>query len=276
MQVPPPSDPPATPLATLGDDLILLSVRPRDGKLLPGQRLAFGLAAAELARLAVVGRITVTRDQIIVVDPARTGQDDLDDLLAALAGDGPPAHPAIWLGLPRPDILDVSLNRLVAAGTLSEKRPGSLRAWPVAGSRAGTRRFTTLATGRAADVSARLDAIARSGDGWLAPAQLALGGLAAAIGLPRFRYPGRDGRPQRDRLARIATHIAPAENGKLRPAQPAAETDSPDARTSIYAITWAALLAARNLATRPARASGRGFSNWTAIHPSGRASDRRP
>jgi hypothetical protein len=283
MQVPPTSDPaaepPATPLATLGEDLILLSVRPGDGKLLPGKRLAFGLAGAELARLAVIGRITVTRDEIIVVDPADTGQDDLDELLERLAGAGPPPHPATWIGLSRADLLDVSLNRLVAAGTLSERRPAIGRAWFVAGSRAGTRRFTILATGRAADAGARLDTIARSGDVSLASAQLAqlaLGGLAAAIGLPRFRYPGRDGRPERDHLAGIATRIAPAENGKRRPAEAAAEIGSPDARTSVYAISWATLLAARNLAPRPARTSGRGFSNWTAIHPPGPAADRRP
>ena len=277
MQVPPTSDPaaepPATPLATLGEDLILLSVRPGDGKLLTGKNLAFGLAGAELARLAVMSRITVTRDQIVVVDPAGTGQDDLDGLLAALAGGGPPPHPATWIGLSRADLLDVCLNRLVAAGTVTERRPSTLRAGFVGGSRVGSRRFTTVATGRAAHAGARLDAIARSGDVSLAPAQLALGGLAAAIGLPRFRYPGRDGRPERNRLAGIATHIAPAENGKRRPVEDA-ETSSPDARTSVYAISWAALLAARNLAPRPSRTSRRNLSNWTALHPPGPASDR--
>jgi Golgi phosphoprotein 3 (GPP34) len=285
------------PLASLGPDLVLLSVRPRDGKLLAGRRLEFGLAASELARLAALGRITVTRDQMTVRDPAPTGHPELDAALAALAQGWPPPRPATWLSLPRAGLRDDYLDRMVAARILAERPPGVLRtaivrsavvsaAVPGAAARrswpgARGRRFAVLAPAEAADARSRLDALARpgredrSGEAAPDPGQLALGGLAAAIGLPRFLYPGRAARPERDRLTRIATRIAPARNGRPLPAPPAppapAEPASPAAASAMYAISWAALLAASN---QTPRSRGGSLSTWSAIRPQDTTSGR--
>jgi hypothetical protein len=46
---------------SLGEDLVLLSIRPDKGSVMTGERIGFGLMGSELVRLAAAGRIDIQR-----------------------------------------------------------------------------------------------------------------------------------------------------------------------------------------------------------------------
>lgn len=94
-------------LSTLGEDLLLLSVRPGDG------------------RIATSGRIDIVKDRIIVRDTTPTGDAELDTALQSFTLARRPRRPKTWVGHPRRAILDTYLARLLAAGALSAETRGS-------------------------------------------------------------------------------------------------------------------------------------------------------
>jgi hypothetical protein len=51
---------------TLGEDLVLLSIRPDQGLLLRRRSLEFGLMGSEFVRLAALGRIAITREGVVI------------------------------------------------------------------------------------------------------------------------------------------------------------------------------------------------------------------
>ena len=63
-------DPPVSgsALAALGEDLFLLSIRRRDGKLLTRGRIDSALMASELIRLAAAGRAWIAEGRIVTGD----------------------------------------------------------------------------------------------------------------------------------------------------------------------------------------------------------------
>ncbi len=181
----------ADALSGLGEDLILLSVRPRDGVLITFNRLTYGLMGSELIRLTALGRVNVDDRQITVLNQIPTGDDELDAALASLAS-GKPVRPRNWVGRPRPGIRKSYLDRLVKAGLLrqtSGRSPARAR-WAVPQS---------PRIDRARD---RLDAIAHS-TGPVDLAQAAFGGLVHAINLDAHLYPRFADRPVRRRLREI-------------------------------------------------------------------------
>ena len=61
---------------TLGEDLVLLSIRPDNGTIATKSRLGYGLRGSELVRLAATGRVGITGDRIVVLKrPAKIAYD---------------------------------------------------------------------------------------------------------------------------------------------------------------------------------------------------------
>ena len=190
-------------LAALGEDLFLLSIRRRDGKLLTRGRIDSALMASELIRLAAAGRAWIAEGRIAARDQTATGDPELDAALLSLAGATSPPRPETWVGLPRRGIRAAYAARLTSAGVL---RLGS--SWVIGTPRyhVGAPRYHVTDASRVTVARSRLDAVTqssgpRSDPG---PAQAALAGLASAIGLGDVLYPGREGRAQRTRMAHIA------------------------------------------------------------------------
>ena len=191
-------------LAALGEDLFLLSIRPRDGKLMTRGRIDSALMASELIRLAAAGRAWIAEGRIVARDRTATGDAELDAALLSLAGAAVPPRPETWVGLPRRGIRAAYAARLTSAGALRLESSRVL----------GTPRYRVTDPSRAAAARSRLDAVTQSAGppppappgrqgrsgppGRRAdPAQAALAGLASAIGLGDVLYPGREGRASR-------------------------------------------------------------------------------
>jgi hypothetical protein len=196
-------------LAALGEDLFLLSIRPRDGKLMTRGRIDSGLMASELIRLAAAGRAWIDEGRIVAPDRTATGDAELDAALLSLAGSVVPPRPETWVGLPRRGIRAAYAARLTSAGALRLESSRVL----------GTPRYQVIDASRAAAAWSRLGAVVQSAatpaagtptagsPAAGAPADLApvaLAGLARAIGLGDGLYPGREGRASRARMAQIA------------------------------------------------------------------------
>jgi len=181
-------------LAALGEDLFLLSIRPRDGKLMTWGRIDLGLMGSELVRLAAAGRAGIAEGRIVVLDRTATGDTELDAALLSLIDARLAPRPEPWVGLPRRGIRDAYAARLVSAGVLRAKPSRII----------GASRYVILDSSQVAAARSRLDAITQSSGRPAGSAQAALGGLACAIGLGGVLYPGRPGRDRRARLAEIA------------------------------------------------------------------------
>jgi hypothetical protein len=217
-------------LAALGEDLFLLSIRPRDGKLMTRGRIDSALMASELVRLAAAGRAWITEGRIVAEDRTATGDAELDAALLSLAGAAFPPRPETWVGLPRRGIRAAYAARLISAGLLRLEPSRVL----------GTPRYQVTGPSRVAAARSRLDAVTRSAGGPPAggppaePAQTALAGLASAIGLADVLYPGREGRAPRTRMARIARQQVIAQAAVARDSgialMPSAPATGPAAR----------------------------------------------
>jgi len=208
-------------LAALGEDLFVLSVRRRDGKLLTRGRIDSALMASELIRLAAAGRAWIAGGRIVAQDQTATGDPELDAALRSLAGAASPPRPETWVGLPRRGIRAAYAARLASAGTL---RLESSRVLGIRRLHVGTPRYRVIDASRVTAARSRLDAVTQSAGPSAAappsagpqysgspatglradPAQAALAGLASAIGLGDVIYPGREGRVSRARMAQIA------------------------------------------------------------------------
>lgn len=223
---------------TLGEDLVLLSIRPDNGTIATKSRLGYGLRGSELVRLAASGRVGITGDRIVVLDGQPTGDEKLDAALASLARARRPPRPKTWVGHPESHIVDTYLARLAATGAIRPDRRTLLGFIPAL-------RWRIADTARAADARARLDAIAHA-TGPVDTAQAAFAGLASASGLGPVLYPGMGHRHLRKRLERIA-------KGELtRPATQAGQGAQAATGASVDAAARAAARAATDAATEAA------------------------
>ena len=199
----------------LGEDLFLLSIRQRDGKLLTRGRIDSALMASELIRLAAAGRAWIAEGRIVARDQTVTGDPELDAALPSLAGATFPPRPETWVGLPRRGIRAAYAARLTSAGAL-RLEPGRVLGL---GLQSVARATALDDASRVAAARSRLDAVAQSARAALGPKsrraashraavrprrRAALAGLASAIGLGDVVYPGREGRAPRARMAEIA------------------------------------------------------------------------
>jgi pyruvate/2-oxoglutarate dehydrogenase complex dihydrolipoamide acyltransferase (E2) component len=243
---------------SLGEDLILLSIRPEKGTLATIQRIGFGLMGSELVRLAATGRIDIQKGRILVLNHAATGDAELDVALGSLARSRRPARATQWVGHPRRGILDTYLRRLMTRGVVRPER------------RFLRKRYFIADPARAADARVRLDAIAHS-SGMIDTGQAAFGGLAHAVGLGDLLYRGRGARPLRKRLAEVAkgqwTAAAVSQAGADAARSAAAATEAA-AQAATRAAMQAASQAAMQAATQAAAQAATQAATDAAIHAS--------
>jgi len=236
-------------IATLGEDLVLLTLQQGGGRLAAQHVTGIGLMGAELVRLAASGRIDIASARIQVLDPAPTGDAEADAALAGLAAQKRPPRAKAWCSRPRRGICDAYLARLAAAGAITmqeQTRLGFIR----------VRRWQVTDPARAQAARARLDAIANSA-GEVDLAQAAFGGLAHAIGLAGRLYPGKDGRAARKRLEAVADGGVTAE-----PAGHAAPH-------AVHAASHAAVSAAVHSATHAAVSAAHSAHSASSGHAGG-------
>ena len=149
---------PGSALAALGEDLFLLSIRRRDGKLLTRGRIDSALMASELIRLAAAGRAWIAEGRIVARDQTATGDPELDAALLSLAGATFPPRPETWLGLPRRGIRAAYAARLTSAGVLRVES----RVLGTARYHVGIPRYRVIDASRVAAARSRLDAVTQS------------------------------------------------------------------------------------------------------------------
>jgi hypothetical protein len=246
-------------METLGDDLILLSIR-TDGVIGTAAKLRFGLSGAELVRLAALRRVDIERGRIIILDETPTGDALLDEALLSMAGGRRPPAAKAWVAHQRGDLTRRYLERLAGAGTIRAEHRKALGFIPKT-------RWTVLNAERLAAARARLDAIAYGPDGTDA-GQAALAGLASAIGLPSLIYPGFAGRAARKRVAAAGKSGGPAAHATKTAADAARGSGgTPEAATqaavsaAAHAATQAAVHASIDAATHAAVAAAAAASD---------------
>src|SRR5262245_15074544 len=243
-------------LESLGEDLLLLSIRPDRGRIGNADKIDFGLMGSELVRLAALGRVEVAGERIAVRDAAPTGDVELDAALMSLTEAARPPKATAWVGKPRRGIRAAYVGRLARAGVI-QLEPARFLGIP-------TRPRLHLAdAGRAADARARLDAIALS-SGPVDVTQAAYGGLAHATGLASLLYRGRDGRQARNRLAEVAKGASAAPDAVTRAASDAAVRAASDA--AVQAANDAAVEAAVHAASTAAVHAAVHAANHAASH----------
>jgi hypothetical protein len=242
---------------TLGEDLVLLSIRPDNGTIATKSRLGYGLRGSELVRLAATGRVGITGDRIVVLDGQPTGDEQLDAALASLAGARRPPRPKTWVGHPGSQIVNTYLARLAATGAIRPERGTVLAFVPVV-------RWRIADSARAADARARLDAIARA-TGPVDTAQAAFAGLASASGLGPVLYPGWANRQLRRRLERIAKGELSQGTGVAPTAQATRAADAAG-RAAAQSATDAAVQSATDAATAAATQAATHAAVSAAVH----------
>ncbi|SDO10629.1 GPP34 family phosphoprotein [Actinacidiphila guanduensis] len=179
---------------TLADDLALLALDPAKRRIRAAGRLPFALRAAELAELALAGRIELTR-RIEVRDSARMADRRLDNTLQALARTTPAPLLDTWLRTTPRGLAGEYVSRLEDRRTVKVRRVRE---------RGGRTRTDILAVDRERRdaVLARLDAAVRSRQP--AEADRCLAVLVHACGLGAHLYGRLTGRAARRRLAALA------------------------------------------------------------------------
>lgn len=176
---------------SLAEDLVLIAIDLRNGRIRRYEYLHYGITGAGFVVLAEAGHIDVSGDQIVVTSPAAvTGDPDLDITLAALAAARRVPKLKRWVGRLRRRTVRKYLTRLAQAGAIERKR-GVLT------------RYQVIDTARAALLRARLDSVAL-GAGPADSVEQTYGALVAAVGLAEHLYRGKENRAARGRLLEVA------------------------------------------------------------------------
>jgi hypothetical protein len=251
----------------LSEDLLLLAVS-SDGTLVLPTKLRFGLAGSELVRLAAAGRVDIERRRILIRDSAPTGDPLLDEALASMAGGWREPTAKAWVARDRRGLVERYLTRAEATGIIRAHRRKALGFIPVT-------RWAVLDGARAAQARARLeDAAAVTGTP--GPAQAALAGLASAIDVTKYVFPGRAGTAARKRLRAMAKHEPTAAGattavigaaGAQHAATDAATGAAIDA--AVRAATDAAVSAAVDAATQAAISAATDAAHHAGGHGGG-------
>ena len=241
-------------METLGEDLVLLALRP-NGTMHAQQKLRFAVAESELLRLAALGRVEIVAGRVFLLDVTTTGHPLLDEALLDLGrrGGGEPAQ--AWIARARPGLRERYLAHLAAQEAVRVERHRALGLFRVS-------RWHVLDLGRVGEIRARLDRIAAS-TGELTPEQAAFAGLVHVAGLDVALYPAGAGAAARARLRQIA---------RKRPVDtiaPSAPTDP--ANWLVTAVVMASLDAAApasvsNAASHSDAGASAGHHNNTPQH----------
>jgi hypothetical protein len=184
---------------TIGDDLLLLAINPRDGRVQAAEHMETALRGAEALDLTLARRVAVADGRIAVADPRPIGHPLADRALATLYAEGGVIWlPAWFAGRPtEPAVLNQYVALLADRGVIRIDRRGD-------GGRTRTR-LEPVDLERCAYVRNRIENVASAGD-------RALGSVVHACGLDEYLYPGLRGRSARRRLARLDDdeQLAPA------------------------------------------------------------------
>jgi hypothetical protein len=236
-------------METLGEDIVLLAIKP-DGHLSAWDKLRFALAGSELVRLAAARKIEIAGKRIVLVDSGPVADPFLAAALAEIRGSKRPPRATEWVTRHgRQRLVDAYLGHLVDTGVIRTERRAVLGVFRAT-------RWYVVDIARQAEARLRLDEIVRR-SGPVDSAQAALGGLVHAVQLDAALYPGRDGKPARQRLKEIARRDATAnavESAALDASARAATDAATDAsaRAATDAATDAAIRASTDAATRAA------------------------
>ena len=220
-------------MQSLGEDIVLLAIKP-DGHLGAWDKLRFALAGSELVRLAAARRVEVVDKRIVLVESGPVEDPFLAAALADIQRSKRPPRATDWVTRHgRQRLVDEYLARLTEAGVIRTERRKVLGLFTAT-------RWYVVDISRQADVRSRLDGIAGS-SGPVDSAQAAFGGLVHAVQLDAVLYPGREGKPARQRLKEVARRDTTAS---------AVRSAATDAAT--HAATDAAIQASTNSAIRAA------------------------
>lgn len=178
----------------LGDDILLLAIR-SNGSLGAASFLRIAVSGTQLIRLAAERRIEIVDKRITVLDPGSTGDALLDAALADIAAAGGPRARS-WVGKDRRGLVKGHLQQLAERGVV---RPEDYKALGLF----SRTRWHVVDVLRVQQARARLDAVVGAA-GPLDSEQYALGTVVRAVTLDKVLFPGREGRPVRLRLERLA------------------------------------------------------------------------
>ncbi|GIH23367.1 hypothetical protein Aph01nite_16770 [Acrocarpospora phusangensis] len=111
-------------MSAIAEDLLLLAYHDDKGTpLITTAELDIALTGALLAELAMADRLTVTEKKLVVVDSAPVGDEELDAVLARIAGEPKVRKPEWWVNKLNSDKLRKRLLvRLAERGVLSEEQ----------------------------------------------------------------------------------------------------------------------------------------------------------
>jgi hypothetical protein len=201
---------------TLGEDLLLLAVHPRSGRVRNVERMAPALRALEVVELSLAERIGLERGRIQVNDSSPVGHRLLDRALSALSGQAKPTTLKEWLG-----------RSAAESGVLGQYWAllGRQQVVRIGHRGQGLARATVVTVRdheRYTQARARIDRVAHREASATAGDQ-ALAGIVHACGLSRQLCPGPHRLVARRRLARFADHLEAAES--IRSAANAADAE---------------------------------------------------
>lgn len=189
----------------MGEDLLLLAIDPRGGRVRAVRRIRSALRATELIELTMAERIKLDGGLITVTDPTPVGVERLDRVLAWLHSDRQNALLEVWLreGPQGFAMIKEYLTVLTDQGALRMRDPEMREAvdgrplffLPHA-------RIEVLDENRRTAALARVDKVARGEEGADA-GDRALAAIVHACGLDQKLYRGVFRRSARGRLARL-------------------------------------------------------------------------
>jgi hypothetical protein len=180
---------------TLPEELVLLAYDDEKGHTW-NSSLDTGLGGAVMLDLSLRGRVEVSEKDLVVVDPAPTGEPVLDAALAEVAGARRPKPPKSWLGGLGRAARPATLDRLVERGVLARDERKALGLFSYT-------RYPEADGGPEQRVRQRLhDAVVV---GTTPDARTAaLASLVKALGMRREVFPDADRRATDRRLAELA------------------------------------------------------------------------
>ena len=183
-------------LVAIGLDLTLVSIDAVSGQTRFGPALAYALAVGELVDLALLGRVALRADRLVVHQPEPVGEPLLDKALAWLATEqGEPLTVAQWVAERGPWRIDEYVFALEAAGVL--------RLVPIGSAAPRVKRIEVREAQRIHAAVDRLSGAIASGDSSPYEEQ-AFAALAAAAGCAREHLRGWDHRADRKRLRDVS------------------------------------------------------------------------
>lgn len=175
---------------------MLLSLEDDTGAGQEAMRTGLAVAGAALVELALLGRIAVVGEDVVVLDAAPVGEPAVDPVLAALAGREKPRKARDWVELLQKDAVDAARGRLLERGLVREEKK---RVWGIF----PTRRYPEADGSVERELRDTLDAVVRGG---AEPDEraVALLGLLHGAGLQELAFPEAEKKALDRRLTELA------------------------------------------------------------------------